>query len=300
MQTIDLRAYILMITKLYEGKGEKNMEKDVEKTKKNDLTENGKNKNKEMKAEKKNNKENKEKKKMKLWKKILIVIAVILLIFIAIVLRKFIILNDIDNKVSEYENNQNNIYSKVVSTISEHTIQVECYIKDDIIKYVFEKTDKDGTKTRLIQITYPHERKLYAEDSNTKVMRVYKEEAPVRGSHIETEAPATISTIANFAYSMSIPERIINSICTSIKSVEVNGKECYELSNVFGSNYMESKDVKIMAYAEKETGLPVKYIEIVNENGQEVENVTEYEYKFNCVTDEDLAEPDESQYELQE
>lgn len=242
----------------------------------------------------------KTKKKMKLWKKMLIVIAVILLIFIIVVLRKFMILTDIDNKVSEYENNQNNIYSKVISTTSEYTMQVEGYIKDDVIKYVLEKTDKDGTKTKLIQITYPHERKLYAEDSDSKVMRVYKEEAPVRGSHIETEAMATISTIANFAYSMSVPERIINSICTNIKSTEVNGKKCYELSNIFGSNYIESKDAKIKAYAEKETGLPVKYIEVINENGKEVENVTEYEYKFNCVIDEDLSEPDESQYELQE
>ena len=63
---------------------------------------------------------------------------------------------------------------------------------------------------------------------------------------------------------------------------------------------MQSKNSKIKAYAEKATGLPVKYVEIVEENGQKTENVTEYEYRFNCVTDEELAEPDESQYELQE
>lgn len=276
------------------------MEKDVEKKEKDNLTENVENKSNKVKAEKQNMEKEIGKKKMKLWKKILIVIVVILLIFIAIVLRKFIILNDIDNKVSEYENNRDNIYSKIVSTTNEYTTQVECYIKDDVIKYVLEKTNKGGTKNRLIQITYPHERKLYAEDSDTKVMRVYKEDAPVRGSHIETEATTSISTIVNFAYSMSVPERIMHSICTSIKSTEVNGKECYELSDVFSSNYIQEQNVKIKAYAEKSTGLPVKYIEYDKENEQEVKSETEYEYKFDCVTDEDIAEPNESEYELQE
>lgn len=257
-------------------------------------------KNEMIENESKNEKQSVEKKKMKLWKKVLIVIAIILVIFIAIVLRKFIILSNMDSKVSEYENNNDNIYSKIVSTNSEYTTHVEGYIKDDVIKYVVERTDKSGNKSKLTQITYPNERKIYAEDDNTKVMRIYKEEAPKRGSHIETMNLSTISTIVNFAYSMSIPERIASSIFTSIKSVDVNEKECYELNNVFNSNYMQSKNSKIKAYAEKATGLPVKYVEIVEENGQKTENVTEYEYRFNCVTDEELAEPDESQYELQE
>ena len=274
------------------------MKKDTKEVNENNLE---KKENIKIQTEKTNNNDKKvvEKKKMKLWKKVLIIIAIILLIFIAIVLRKFIILADIDSKVSEYENNNGNIYSKIISTNSEYTIQTEYYIKDDIIKYVLEKTDKNGEKTKLTQITYPHERKLYAENANKKVMRVYKEEAPVRGSHIETEAPATISTIVNFGYSMSIPERIINSICTRIKSTEIDGKDCYELYGILGSNYLVSKGTKIKAYAEKETGLPVKYIEYDKNNNQNVITTTEYEYEFNCVTDEDLIEPDESQYELQ-
>ena len=275
------------------------MKKDTKETNENSLEKKENVKGQTEKTNRNDNNNVEEKKKMKLWKKVLIVIVILLLIFIAIVLRKFIILADIDGKVSEYENNNSNIYSKIISTNSEYTMQTECYIKDNIIKYVFEKTDKNGEKTKLTQITYPHERKLYAEDANKKVMRVYKEEAPVRGSHIETEAPVTVNTIVNFGYSMSISERIINSICTSIKSTEINGKDCYELSVIMSSNYIASKDSKIKAYAEKETGLPVKYIEYDKDNNQNVITTTEYEYKFNCVTDEDLAEPDESQYELQ-
>ena len=41
-----------------------------------------------------------------------------------------------------------------------------------------------------------------------------------------------------------------------------------------------------------------KVVEEVEEDGQLVENVTTYEYSFDTVTEEDVAEPDESQYEL--
>ena len=86
-------------------------------------------KNEMIENESKNEKQSVEKKKMKLWKKVLIVISIILVIFIAIVLRKFIILSNMDSKVSEYENNNDNIYSKIVSTNSEYTTHVEGYIK---------------------------------------------------------------------------------------------------------------------------------------------------------------------------
>ena len=118
------------------------MKKDTKETNENSLEKKENVKGQTEKTNRNDNNNVEEKKKMKLWKKVLIVIVILLLIFIAIVLRKFIILADIDGKVSEYENNNSNIYSKIISTNSEYTMQTECYIKDNIIKYVFEKTDK--------------------------------------------------------------------------------------------------------------------------------------------------------------
>ena len=40
-------------------------------------------------------------------------------------------------------------------------------------------------------------------------------------------------------------------------------------------------------------------VEIVNENGEQKENITTYEYKFNEVTDENMKEPDISEYKVQ-
>ena len=77
-------------------------------------------------------------------------------------------------------------------------------------------------------------------------------------------------------------------------------KQCYELSSLYNSNFMYSENKKeIKAYIEKDTGLPIKLIEVVNENGKNVENVTTYKYQFNIVTDEDMQEPNNQEYVLQ-
>ena len=42
---------------------------------------------------------------------------------------------------------------------------------------------------------------------------------------------------------------------------------------------------EMQAYVEKETGLPVKTVELIEKDGKTVENVVTYEYKFDVVTD---------------
>ena len=90
----------------------------------------------------------------------------------------------------------------------------------------------------------------------------------------------------------SLLERIINSILTSIKTVKIDGKEFYEVSGKYSPSTLYSENTeKISVYVEKETGLTIKKVEIINENGQKVENITTFEYKFDSVTDEDVKEP---------
>ncbi len=244
-----------------------------------------------------------EKKKMKLWKKILIVIVIILMIAIAIVARRAIILADIDKKVTDYENNNKNIYSKTMYEFSDYNSTIERFIKDDVDKMILERTSKDGEKVTVTQIIYPTQRKMFTEARETKVMYIYEEEAPVRGSHLEAGiAPiASYNTIMNFAYSTNLPERILNAIVTSIKTVEIDGKQCYELSSLFSSNVLyQEGTVQNLMYIEKETGLPVKVIQKVNEDGEIIENTTKYQYSFGTVTDEDMQEPDNTQYTLKQ
>ena len=56
----------------------------------------------------------------------------------------------------------------------------------------------------------------------------------------------------------------------------------------------------MIAYVEKDTGLPIKLVEKIEENGAIKEHITEYKVEFDCVTDEDLVEPDISEYKIQE
>ena len=243
----------------------------------------------------------KEKKKMKLWKKILIVFLVLLLIFIANITRKVIILSKLDEKVTDYENNNSNIYIKTSLSFSDYESEIERFIKDDVDKMVVEKTNANGMKTKLIQITYPTERKVYTEVGDNKDLNIYKEDAPVRGSHIENSTGASYTAIRNYAYSISIQQRILDSLFTKIVTANIDGKECYKLSSLLNSNFLYSQDTtELSVFIEKDTGLPVKMIEKIDTDGNEKENVTTFEYKFNVVTDEDIKEPDETQYKIQE
>lgn len=241
-----------------------------------------------------------EKKKMKWWKKVLIVVAIILLIFIILTIRKTIILADINNKVSDLENNKKNIYIEVNVITNTYTAELKRYIKDNVDKMVIENTNQNGEKTKIIQITYPNQRKVFTEKDNVKVMNVYDEVAPVRKAYIGDSDTSSYSAIVNLAYATSIPEQILNSILTTITTAEIDGKECYELSSKYNSNFIYSQNGKEMkAYVEKETGLPVKIVEVINENGQETKNITKYNYKFDSVTDEDIKEPNNSEYKAQ-
>ena len=241
-----------------------------------------------------------EKKNRRMCKKILIVIGIILLLFILITVRKIIILSNIDNRVSDYENNKQNIYGKTVITDAENDITTsEVFVKGYIIKETIERKIEDATIGKTVQITYPNERKLFIEYEGKKEVYISNETAPVRGAHIEDKVDYSTSVIINFGYSISLPERILNSIVTSIKTVEVDGKECYELSSLHNSSMLYSEGTKEMqAYVEKETGLPVKTVELIEKDGKTIENVVTYEYKFDVVTAEDMQEPDINQYEV--
>lgn len=54
------------------------------------------------------------------------------------------------------------------------------------------------------------------------------------------------------------------------------------------------------AYVEQDSGLPIKLIEIINKNGENIEKVLTYKYQFNIVTDEDIQEPYSQEYKIQE
>ena len=239
-----------------------------------------------------------EKKKMRIWKFIFIIVFVLLMVFVVLTIRKLMILSDLDKKVSDYENNSKNIHIIATFDFSNSTMtKSERFIKDDVDKLILEKTLENGETAKVIQITYPNERKVFTEAYGDKLYSIYKEVAPMRGSHIELNTTSSYSVIQNFAYSMNFFERVTNAIISSIKSVTMDGKECYELK-LYNSNFLYEADaVEFLAYVEKDSGLPVKSIQKLNDGS---ENITTYECSFDTVTDEDMKEPDISEYTLTE
>lgn len=239
--------------------------------------------------------------KKKIIKIVLLLILLLFLAFIILTIRKTIILSDIDNKVSNLENIKQNIYVKMSSITSEYTLETERFIKDDIDKLILKRKNKDGNETKIIQYDNAERHRVYAEkDGNINMTTdtVYEgiSPKPVRGSHIEAPEGVTpfssYTVIPNVGYSNSLLERIINSILTSIKTVKIDGKEFYEVSGKYSPSTLYSENTeKISVYVEKETGLTIKKVEIINENGQKVENIITFEYKFDSVTDEDVKEP---------
>lgn len=219
----------------------------------------------------------------------LLAVLVAIICFMAFVGRKVVILAKLDDSVSNLQETKNNFYMKTISTGNPYNeSESELFVKDTVEKMVVTRTIPETRK--MIQIIYPTERKLYVESGEEKVYTVFNE--VLQGE---------IKYIINFADSYSFMNRFFNALVSSIKSVEIDGKECYEISSMHSPNFIYSENsVGMSAYVEKDTGLPVRLLETIEENGTTKEYIIDYEVKFDCVTDEDIAEPDVSQYTLNE
>lgn len=84
----------------------------------------------------------------------------------------------------------------------------------------------------------------------------------------------------------------ISAITSSITLQTINGKEYYYISSII-SPYT-SFTVQDGVYIDKETGLMTK----TNANEEGTWPQADYVYEFNNVTEEDLKEPDLSEYEI--
>ena len=228
-----------------------------------------------------------EKKKMKLWKKILIIIAILLIIFIIIVSRKVLILNSFNDKISKYENSTN-AYSKVTINLEDSRItQIETYLKDDVIKTIARFKNADNLDSTVIQFEYPDVMKTYIEDGDKKTFSSYKNEVIER------------NIIINYASYNNIFELIYNSIVSRIYTYTLDEKECYVIESTANSNFLYDEDViNVKVYIEKDTGLCLKMVEEYDKNNEIKEYETLREYKFDSITDEDMKEPDISEYTI--
>ena len=228
----------------------------------------------------------------KFFKLILIIIILFLIVYAGSVIRNVVILTNLDNKVTELNNTKNNIYKSITYTGNPNMgADLKIYKKDEVVKYVTSM--KDGSVS-ITEYCYPDVKRIY---TVTKDDKIFDE----KNEKFDPVFPASVD---NYTNCINFYDLIFSAIYTKIKNVEIDGKMCYELS---GNNsplflYFGTPEeyISMELYLEKDTGIPVKQIEKLNVDGKNVEYITDFEYGFDVVTDEDMKEPDKTEYRLLE
>ena len=207
--------------------------------------------------------------KKKIFKIFGIILLIFIIAFIIYTIRNYIIITDLQNKISKYSNSQN-YCTKSISTQENGTTVTINYYKKGKKQVVFMERNIDG---KIFNIsTYDNGTRIdtFIETENSKVAQL--------------DSNSLISmNIYNYLEFGNSLNTIFNSMFYQIVSTNYNGKECYIIKNPF------SKDT--VDYIEKDTGLLLKSIRY----GETLEK----EYEFDNVKDEIFVEPNISEYSLQ-
>jgi len=211
-----------------------------------------------------------EKKKMKLWKKILLVVLALLIVFAIFILRKYIIINNLISASKNY--------------IGKTNFRVDTYsLTNDTVTLtkILNKEDNflSTHKTYSNNISEIRNLTVYNKD-NEKIGIIESGEDKIALLNGNIAIGTTgINTISEFD---DIKFKIPLAFTSKITIEECNGKECYLIEL--------SKDYKI--WVEKETGIIVREMDI--------EYITNRNYTFDVVKDEDIIKPDISDCKVQE
>ncbi len=213
-------------------------------------------------------------------KKILKIIGIIIVILIILLLihtiRNFIIITDLQNKISQYSNS-NNYYTKSIATENNGTVITMEYYKKDNKQVVFLERNLNGEINKISMYDNGEKTDTYAETKDSKIAQLDS------GTIISINIYNQLETDNNW-------QTFLGSIFTKIKSTNYNGKECYIVKGFLSSNSLNFENAE--TYIEKDTGLFVKNI------SEDI--TTEREYEFDNVEDTIFTEPDLSQYTIQE
>lgn len=226
-----------------------------------------------------------EKKQMRLWKKVLLLLLLIIFILGLMIIRKMVIIKDLDNKVSSYENYKN--YYIKETTYSGNSITIsEIYKKDNksliiLTNYNFEN---DGKNVIKVFNDSNNTNTYYETDNNKKIAYLNQK------NNIQLNITNEVET-KNFF------NLLVKALNTRISSKNCNEKLCYAIETIIPPKYSD------ITYIEKDTGLVVRKSGItgtVDSDEITTDNVEDYIYSFDTVTDSDIIEPNIDEYEIHE
>lgn len=213
-----------------------------------------------------------EKKKMRIWKKVLLVVIVLLLIGVVITFAKYNVFSKLEKVAKETQNSNN--YSMELHSLQDNDITItKAYYKDGKFLTTLQFYSKESEGIRKVTSYYDgNEPVAIIEAGGTKTAIVNSENVVGLRPQINSYA----------MYETGFWTKIAMTLDTRISEEKTNGIDCYLLETSGGWKRWFAKD----------TGLLVREI-----NGG---FVTDYHYGFNTVTDNDIAKPDISDCNIQQ
>lgn len=212
-----------------------------------------------------------------------ILIIVLILLIIIPILKKVIVLKNLQDKVGKYTSKSN--YSISVNTYyGEKISHDECLVKDEnTYLYTTSLLDEEDKQKRII-FSKDGETNLYIEMNGSKIAELNQGEI------------STKMEIPNYLQTNDIKDFISLLFKAKITTVKCNGKECYEIRNIGNSNLVYTENGYAIIYVDIETGLIERVVRNNTENKEDI--VQDYTYEFDNITDGDIKEPNISEYEV--
>lgn len=225
--------------------------------------------------------------KEKVLKIILTVVLICLIIFGIILTRKYLIIRKIENNLAKYNESKNYYVEQILTNNSDYSRKSYRLNNKELAKL----NGKGDYEVEIFKDFSTGKENKYITSQNGDKIAQIGENISSESSNYYFENP--FKTISKWNFLKVL-------IKAKISSKEYNSKDCYyiDLSDCIG--YLENignllldedePEVKYELYFEKDTSLIIYNPELKEE----------YKYEFNTVTEDDLKEPDISDYSVLE
>lgn len=211
----------------------------------------------------------------KVLKIIGIIISILIILMLIHTIRNYIIITDLQSKISNYQNSKNYHIKSVANSEDGTTNTKMDYYRKNNKQAIFIERNTNGETIKL---------SMY---DNGERVDTFIETQDSKNAKLNSDDLMTVN-IYNYLETDNKWQTFLGSITARIKSTNLNGKECYIVKGFLSSTSLTSEGAEI--YIDKETGLFLKTTE--------VEIITERDYEFDKVEDSIFTEPDISQYTL--
>lgn len=205
-------------------------------------------------------------KKSKILLFVLTLLAILIIFLICIVIKRYNIINNLENNNSQSKVKNNLYFSENIDTIN-----TSYWKKDNITKIILTNTSNNVIRT------------YWNDSTNDENMTIYNNENKysLNSESASIGLPSSLIFLEKSKFSLAMNFNI------QISSINYNGKECYYISE-------KTKNYSYQEIIEKSSGI-ILYSYYDNCSNTEPSKTT-LDYTFNTVTDEDVTKPDVTDY----